>query len=185
MEILRDLAWAACPHGGSPHAARWFLADGSGWFPAQAWRIRGCSWYLLRGLRRFPDFVPAQKHLASLYAANPEKRGQAYDLVMKARKALPDDPELAQILAELSFQRKEFAYAVQLLQRSPKEEAIGCQASLLLGDVSLGSRREAPESRRPPPSGWRPASRILPHQRQRAFWLNLRRSKRTCLGASR
>ena len=167
MEILRDLAWAACPHGGSPHAARWFLADGSGWFPAQAWRIRGCSWYLLRGLRRFPDFVPAQKHLASLYAANPEKRGQAYDLEMKARKALPDDPELAEILAELSFQRKEFAYAVQLLQRSPKERPLDAKHLYYLG-FSLGSRREAPESRRPPPTvGDRPpgSSRIRGKER--------------------
>jgi predicted Zn-dependent protease len=133
VEILRNLAWAACPHGGSPHAARWFLPDGSGWFPAQAWRIRGCSWYLLRGLRRFPDFVPAQKHLASLYAANPEKRGLAYDLEMKARKALPDDPELAEILAELSFQRKEFAYAVQLLQGSSEKKPLDAKLLFYLG----------------------------------------------------
>jgi uncharacterized protein HemY len=53
-----------------------------------------------------------------MYAEDPAKRDQAYDLVTKARKALPDDPELAQILGELSYQRKEFAYAAQLLRRS-------------------------------------------------------------------
>ena len=87
-------------------------ADGSGDDPAPAWRIRACSHHLLEVLRRFPDFGPAQKLLASLYAEDPEKRDQAYALVIKARKALPDDPELAQILAELSYHGKEFAYAV-------------------------------------------------------------------------
>ena len=44
----------------------------------------------------------------TLYAEDAEKRNQAYDLVKKARKALTNDPELAQILAELSYQRKEY-----------------------------------------------------------------------------
>jgi predicted Zn-dependent protease len=84
-------------------------------------------------LRRFPDFAPAQKRLASLYAADPEKRDQAYDLVMKARKALPDDPELAQILAELSYQRKEYAYALQLLQESARKRPLDAEALYYLG----------------------------------------------------
>ena len=84
-------------------------------------------------LRRFPDFVPAQKRLASLYAEDPEKREQAYNLVIKARKALPDDPELAQILAELSYQRKEFAYAVQLLQGSSEKKPLDAKLLFYLG----------------------------------------------------
>ena len=84
-------------------------------------------------MRRFPDFAPAQKRLASLYAEDPEKRDQAYDLVIKARKALPDDPELAQILAELSYQRKEFAYAVQLLRRSSKKRPLDAKYLYYLG----------------------------------------------------
>ena len=84
-------------------------------------------------LRRFPDFTPAQKRLASLYAEDPAKRDQAYDLVMKARKALPDDPELAQILAELSYQRKEFAYAAQLLRRSSAKRPLDAKYLYYLG----------------------------------------------------
>ena len=84
-------------------------------------------------LRRFPDFAPAQKRLASLYPEDPEKRDQAYDLVIKARKALPDDPELAQILAELSYQRKEFAYAVQLLRRSSLKRPLDAKYLYYLG----------------------------------------------------
>ena len=84
-------------------------------------------------LRRFPDFAPALKRLASLYAEDPEKRDQAYKLVIKARKALPDDPELAQILAELSYQRKEFAYAAQLLRRSSEKRPLDAKHLYYLG----------------------------------------------------
>jgi tetratricopeptide (TPR) repeat protein len=87
----------------------------------------------LKVLRSVPDFAPAQKRLASLYAADPEKRDQAYDLVMKARKILPDDPELAQILAQLSYQRKEYAYAVQLLQESARKRPLDAEALYYLG----------------------------------------------------
>jgi tetratricopeptide (TPR) repeat protein len=84
-------------------------------------------------LRRFPDFAPAQKRLASLYATDPEKRGQAYNLVMKARKILPDDPELAQMLAELSYERKEYAYALQLLEESARKKPLDAEALYYLG----------------------------------------------------
>ena len=97
-------------------------------------------------LRRLPHFSPAQKRLAFLYAGDPAKRDQAYDLVMKARKALPDDPELAQTLAELSYQRKEFAYAAQLLRRSSAKRPLDAKylyylgMSLLKADEKLQSR---------------------------------------------
>jgi tetratricopeptide (TPR) repeat protein len=84
-------------------------------------------------LRRFPDFAPAQKRLASLYAGDAEKRDQAYDLAVKARKALPDDPELAQILAELSYERKQYAYALQLLQESAKKGPLNAESLYYLG----------------------------------------------------
>jgi predicted Zn-dependent protease len=84
-------------------------------------------------LRRFPDFSPAQKELASIYLGNPEKRDEAYNLAAKARKSLPDDPELAQILAEASFQKKEFAYAIQLLQQSARERPLDAKHLYILG----------------------------------------------------
>ena len=97
-------------------------------------------------LRQFPDFAPAQKRLASLYVADPQKHERAYDLVMKARKALPDDPELAQILAELSYQRKEFAYAVQLLRRSSEKRPLDAKYLYYLGMSHLKAN-EKPQSR--------------------------------------
>ena len=88
-------------------------------------------------LRRFPDFAPAQKRLASMYAEDPERRNEAYDLAMKARRALPDDPELAQILAELSYQRKEFAYTVQLLRQSSEKKPLDAKSLYYLGMSQL------------------------------------------------
>ena len=84
-------------------------------------------------LRHFPDFAPAQKDLASLYLEIPAKRDEAYDLALRARRALPDDPELAQVLAELSYERKQFAYAVQLLQQSAGKKPLNAKYLYYLG----------------------------------------------------
>ena len=88
-------------------------------------------------LRRFPDFVPAQIRLASVYAEDPEKYSEAYALAMKARRGLPDDPELAQILAELSYQRNEFAYAIQLLRQSSEKKPLDAKSLYYLGMSQL------------------------------------------------
>ncbi len=84
-------------------------------------------------LRRFPDFTPAQKDLASVYLEIPDKRDEAYDLAAKARRSLPDDPDVAQILAELSYDRKEFAYAAQLLQQSAEKKPLDAKYLYYLG----------------------------------------------------
>jgi Flp pilus assembly protein TadD len=91
-------------------------------------------------LRRFPDFAPAQKRLAALYLEIPEKRDEAYDLAARARRTLPDDPELAQILAELSYERKEFAYAVQLLRQSAKKRPLDAKYLYYLGMSHLKAK---------------------------------------------
>jgi Flp pilus assembly protein TadD len=97
-------------------------------------------------LGRFPDFAPAQKSLAALYVEDPEKRDEAYNLVTKAHRALPDDPELAQILAALSYQRNEFAYAAQLLRRSSEKRPLDAKLLYYLGMSHLKANEKA-ESR--------------------------------------
>ena len=84
-------------------------------------------------LQRFPDFTPAQRDLASVYLEIPDKRDEAYDLAAKARRSLPDDPDVAQILAELSYDRKEFAYAAQLLQQSAEKKPLDAKYLYYLG----------------------------------------------------
>jgi len=84
-------------------------------------------------LRRYPDFAPAQKRLASVYAEDPSTLPKAYELAMKARKTLSDDPELTQILGEISYKRKDFAYAIQLFRESGKRKALDSRSLYYLG----------------------------------------------------
>jgi len=93
-------------------------------------------------LRKYPDFTPAQKRLASIYAEDPQNLAKAYDLAMKARKTIPDDPELARTLAELSFKRNEFPYAVQLFQESGSKQPLPAKDLYYLGMAQVQSRHE-------------------------------------------
>src|SRR5437764_13317258 len=69
-------------------------------------------------LQKWPDFAPAQKRLAAIYANDPSNANKAYEFANKAHRVMPDDPELARTLGVLSFQRKEYSRAIQLLQES-------------------------------------------------------------------
>ncbi|MGZ5023522.1 MAG: tetratricopeptide repeat protein, partial [Chthoniobacterales bacterium] len=65
--------------------------------------------------------------------SDPEKSDEAYDLIVRARKILPEDPELAQLLAEASFQRHDFAYAVELLSYSAGKKPLTPKLLYVLG----------------------------------------------------
>jgi tetratricopeptide (TPR) repeat protein len=97
----------------------------------------------LQVLRQYPEFAPAQKRLAAIYADNPDELAKAYDLAMKARKALSDDPELARTLAELNFKRKEFAYAIQLFQQSAANQPLPPKDLYYLGMAQLQTKQDA------------------------------------------
>jgi tetratricopeptide (TPR) repeat protein len=94
-------------------------------------------------LRRFPDFAPAQKRLAALYAQEPSTVPVAYDLATKARKALPDDPELAELLGRLSYEKKEYLRAIQLLQESARKRPLDADSLFYLGMSQLQTRQKA------------------------------------------
>jgi tetratricopeptide (TPR) repeat protein len=93
-------------------------------------------------LRRWPDFAPAQKHLAALYAQNPSAVAAAYDLATKARKTLPDDPELAELLGRLSYEKKEYPHAIQLLQESARKRPLDADSLFYLGMSQLQARQK-------------------------------------------
>jgi len=88
-------------------------------------------------LQRFPDFAPTQKHLAALYLEEPTTLDKAYDFAVKARKALPDDPELARTLGEINFQKKEYGRALQLLQESGRKNPLDAAGLYYLGASQL------------------------------------------------
>jgi tetratricopeptide (TPR) repeat protein len=96
-------------------------------------------------LQKWPDFAPAQKRLASIYANEPANTGKAYDLASKARRSLVDDPDLARISGVLSFQRKEYARAVQFFQESEAKKPLEGKSLFMLGmaHLQLGHKAEA------------------------------------------
>jgi tetratricopeptide (TPR) repeat protein len=70
----------------------------------------------IRVLNRFPDFAVGQKELAKLYlAGDPSFYDRAYELAVKARQRLPDDPDVAGTLGRICYHRKNYTYAIQLL----------------------------------------------------------------------
>jgi tetratricopeptide (TPR) repeat protein len=93
-------------------------------------------------LRRLPDFAPAQKRLALLYAQDSSNIAAAYDLAAKARKALPDDPELAELLGRLSYEKKEYPRAVQLLEESARKRQLDANSLFYLGMSQLQARQK-------------------------------------------
>lgn len=97
-------------------------------------------------LATFPDFAPAQKWLAALYATNPADLQKGYDLAVKARATLAEDPELARILGGLAYQRNEFSYAAQLLNESSKKRPLDAKDLYYLG-MSLLATKEMPEGK--------------------------------------
>jgi tetratricopeptide (TPR) repeat protein len=97
----------------------------------------------LQVLSQYPDFAPAQKRLAAIYAADPGDLAKAYDLAMKARKTLSDDPELARTLAEVNFKRKEFAYAIQLFQQTAASQPLPPKDLYYLGMAQLQTKQDA------------------------------------------
>jgi tetratricopeptide (TPR) repeat protein len=88
-------------------------------------------------LHRWPDFAPAQKRLATIYAQDPSTVAAAYDLATKARKALPDDPQLSELLGRLSYEKKEYPRAIQLLQESARKQPLDADSLFYLGMSQL------------------------------------------------
>jgi tetratricopeptide (TPR) repeat protein len=96
-----------------------------------------------RILEQWPEFAPAQKRLAAMYAQDPSTVAAAYDLATKARKALPNDPELAELLGRLSYDKKEYPRAIQLFQESARKRPLDADSLFYLGMSQLQTRQKA------------------------------------------
>jgi predicted Zn-dependent protease len=97
-------------------------------------------------LRHFPDFPLAQKYLALLQFQDPATEATAYDLAVKAHNTLPQDPEISQMLAQISYRRKDYSYAVRLLRESADTRPLDTKSLYYLG-MSLWETKAKPESR--------------------------------------
>jgi tetratricopeptide (TPR) repeat protein len=94
-----------------------------------------------RVLQQFPDFSPAQVQLARLYSKDPSHLGEAYDWAVRARKSLPSDPEVARLLGQLSFEKKEYSRALQLLQESAQKNPLDAEGLYYLGRSFLETKQ--------------------------------------------
>jgi tetratricopeptide (TPR) repeat protein len=86
-----------------------------------------------KALNRYPDFAPAQRKLAILYADNPGRADKAYALAIKARDTLPDDPELAKALGVIVFQQGDYARAASLLKATANAGSTNAEVFYYLG----------------------------------------------------
>ena len=88
-------------------------------------------------MRRLPVFATAQKRLASFYGQDPSTVAAAYDLATKARKTLPDDPDLSQLLGRLSYEKKDYQRAIQLFMESGRKRQLDADSLFYLGMSQL------------------------------------------------
>ncbi|MEZ5329507.1 MAG: tetratricopeptide repeat protein [Verrucomicrobiales bacterium] len=88
-------------------------------------------------LERRPDFAPAQKGLAVLYAADADRLDDARSLALKARTAMPNDTQLTKILAEISYQLKDYSYARQLLLEVARSKPLDGSGQYLLAMAGI------------------------------------------------
>ena len=81
----------------------------------------------------FPKFAPAQKQLAELYANHLNDDAKAWEFGLKAREALPGDAELATTLGKLAYRKRDYPYAVSLLQESVPKASSDAEGYFYLG----------------------------------------------------
>ncbi|MBM3845249.1 MAG: tetratricopeptide repeat protein [Verrucomicrobia bacterium] len=66
----------------------------------------------------YPEFSPAKRLLAIIYADVPGQEAKATALAVKAREAIPGDPDLAFALGKLTYRKKDFTGAQGYLQEA-------------------------------------------------------------------
>jgi tetratricopeptide (TPR) repeat protein len=93
-------------------------------------------------LQRSPDFAPAQKRLATLYSQQPSTIAAAYDLATKARKTLPDDTQVTELLGRLSYEKKDYQRAIQLLNESANKGTLSANSLFYLGMSQLQTKQK-------------------------------------------
>ena len=87
----------------------------------------------LRALERFPEFSPAKKRLAIIYAARADDDRKGLEFATKAREAYPDDAELARAFGIMTFRSGNFSRAVSLLSESARSRATDAELFYYLG----------------------------------------------------
>ena len=87
-------------------------------------------------LDRIPNFIPAKKLLATIYARDPERREEALRLCESVRQALPEDLGNTQTRGILASS-EDPAFAIQLLKSVDANNALDAEGLFFLGQAYL------------------------------------------------
>jgi tetratricopeptide (TPR) repeat protein len=100
-----------------------------------------------RILNRYPNFAPAWKHLANLYAALDESQ-KSYEMATKAREALPNDAEVAKSLGiALYVRNKDYRNSARLLDEGVRKGSEDAKSMYYLG-LARYQLKEGPASKK-------------------------------------
>lgn len=94
-------------------------------------------------LKTYPEFAPAQKRLALIYAADPSQAQKAQELATKARQAYPNDPEVAKALGVAVYRQKNHTRAVSLLEEALRQRGDDAEILFYLGAAQLELKKTA------------------------------------------
>ena len=67
----------------------------------------------------------------------------AYEWATQARETWSEDPELTEILAEISYRKREYGRAIQLLRESALRSPLDARALFFLGMSQLQTKQES------------------------------------------
>jgi putative PEP-CTERM system TPR-repeat lipoprotein len=107
-----------------------------------------------------PYYAPATRQLALLYSqrlkddSNAADISRAYDWVIKARQAYPDDQDVAKTLGILSYRRGYYPRSAELLKEVEAKRPDDAELRYYLGQATIALRRAASSNRganEPPP----------------------------------
>jgi tetratricopeptide (TPR) repeat protein len=94
-------------------------------------------------LKRYPDFAPALKKLAVYYSETPGKEQRAYELAVKARETLANDPDVTKALGIIFYRRGDFQSAVKLLNSLARSDSSDGKTLYYLGMAQYKLKQNA------------------------------------------
>jgi tetratricopeptide (TPR) repeat protein len=86
-----------------------------------------------KALAQFPEFTPAKRRLAILYARGTGNDPKAADMANQARAAFPNDPEIAKALGIITYRQGAYPRALNLLQESARQRTSDAEVQFYLG----------------------------------------------------
>jgi Flp pilus assembly protein TadD len=98
-------------------------------------------------LARFPDFTPAKRQLAIIYADKVIDDKKALELATKAREAFPADADVARALGVIMYRTGNFPRAASLLQESARTRTSDAELMYYLGMAQHQAKNPAEAKR--------------------------------------